>query len=400
MLKIGKSVGDGGVNEVHDACLVQALLVLIKDLKGSPYLGTYDGDVGNLTKGAIKAFQTERVREPGSMDAGAGLRAAVAANLVPKLGLVEPDSATWKKLVELVPADYKEMRVIADTRTVYLPHEQADLDSSKAGVTGIPLAAAFRGNVLTFLDEMFATHGIAISVTPAWADGGRRTFADQRRLYDQVDENGNRVTQAGPGESNHNFGRAVDVGFQRLRWLKADGTVTEDEDWWLHKLAKAAKGAKRTVELFTAMRAIAIEGRAKLHQGPAKDWPHLQAYDDAGLDMAARLAALLNLVGKMKWSGARQRYRCDLGLGGSLVEVGTAVQIWDKAATIGPAEIARLRTEAARRTPPPPKPGARPAPPPEVKVTDIKATDVSAMKAALRADFEAADAAWQRWSTI
>jgi hypothetical protein len=58
------------------------------------------------------------------------------------------------------------------------------------------------------------------------ADGTRRTFEAQYQLTLNV-QNGKAVTNAGPGESNHNYGQAVDIGFKALRWLKKDGTPVE-----------------------------------------------------------------------------------------------------------------------------------------------------------------------------
>ena len=46
--------------------------------------------------------------------------------------------------------------------------------------------------------------------------------------------------------------------------------------------------------------------------------------------MARRLAVLLTLVGKMKWTGNMQQYKCDYGAGGSYYHVGTAKRIWNE----------------------------------------------------------------------
>lgn len=60
MPDIKDTVGDGGKNKVHDVALVQAMLRLIKDAAGKPFLATnYDGVYGGDTKSAITRFQVE-----------------------------------------------------------------------------------------------------------------------------------------------------------------------------------------------------------------------------------------------------------------------------------------------------------------------------------------------------
>ena len=41
-----------------------------------------------------------------------------------------------------------------------------------------------------------------------------------------------------------------------------------------------------------------------LNRGPEGDRPHLQAWSDAGIDMADRLAAHMTRVGRMRWAVA------------------------------------------------------------------------------------------------
>lgn len=57
---------------------------------------------------------------------------------------------------------------------------------------------------------MFTTYQLVLTVAPS---GGRRTFQNQ---YD-IATDGSGATDAGPGESNHNFGQAVDIGFNHLK---------------------------------------------------------------------------------------------------------------------------------------------------------------------------------------
>ena len=61
MSDIQDSVGEGAAkNNVHDLALVQAMLKVIKNATGQPYLSSnYDGVYGKDTKTAITKFQQD-----------------------------------------------------------------------------------------------------------------------------------------------------------------------------------------------------------------------------------------------------------------------------------------------------------------------------------------------------
>ena len=92
----------------------------------------------------------------------------------------------------------------------------------------------FGTNVAAVINRIFDSYGIATGVC---ANGDRRTFQTQYQLL----TSGRNVTHAGPGESNHNFGQAVDLGFEGLRWLRADGTPVDNETSWLHALIRSSR---------------------------------------------------------------------------------------------------------------------------------------------------------------
>lgn len=94
---------------------------------------------------------------------------------------------------------------------------------------------------------------------------------------------------------------------------------------------------------------------------------HLQSYDQNSASASRSLAALLNLVGTMKWSAS---YKSNLGTGKQLFPVGTAKQIWAGNATVSKAELAKAKG---------------------VAVATITAKDIKAMQIALKADFELAE---------
>ena len=190
---------------------------------------------------------------------------------------------------------------------------------------------------------------------------------------------------------------ATDIGFAGLRWLQANGTVQANEDPWL-KYLHAAKAAEET-RFWTALRTVGTSAAVGAFRGPLSDSPHLQNWDDSTVLMTLRLAAHLQASGTMKWSrgvvaSGATTYKCDLGLGVAQYDVGTAMQIWDLNATLTAATLTQARAAAAaaaaahapRGTPPP-----KPQPP-------ATAADVTAMRQALRAQFDLADTNWRNWT--
>ena len=392
MQKITDSVGDGGANKVSDVVLIQA--ILLKTLKpaavpaAASYLNNYDGDCGNKTKAAIRAFQADHVFVTGD-----GL--ACAPNPRATDGVVKLNDATWEKLLEKVPVAFSDMRVLPGGKIVYVAATAEQLQSRISAVAGLTFALAFRTKVVACINLMHEGHGIAIGVC---REGDRRTFQTQ---YDLL-TSGRNVTSAGPGESNHNFGMAVDLGFEKLRWLKKNGEVVEKETSWFHVLNPEQNVIGSEELLFwEKMRSVGTSSPG-LFRGPMGDRPHLQNWDDSGVDMATRLADLLTRSGTMRWRGARQAYSCDLGMGGEYYPVGSARQIWARqstvtAASLTLARVAQAAATAASQIPAPatvPRGGPR-IPPVTPPVTPA---DLTAMKQALRSEFELADANWQNWT--
>ncbi|WP_426172928.1 hypothetical protein [Massilia sp. TWR1-2-2] len=379
MQTIRASVGDSGTNAASDVALLQAILLKTarRPTPAAPYLSSCDGICGPITKGAIRAFQADHELAPPNP--------AVAA------GLVRPGDATWTKLLENVDRDFSDMRVLGTT--VYVAAPNAQLQRNIAAANADTFTAGFRVKVIACINRMHALHSIAINVCPK---GDRRDFQTQYELL----ASGRGVTNAGPGESNHNFGMAVDLGFAGLRWLNRDGGVIENETSWLHRLD--AHRCDQAMLFWEALRAVGTSGEVGAFRGPVADRPHLQNWDDSGVVMAARLADLLTRSGTMRWSGTRGSYATDLGLGGALIPIGTAAQIWNRQAAVTVEVLTRARelgvaSQEVRSQGFDPQPqnqphgahgAARPATP----------TDVLAMQQALRHEFELADANWQNWT--
>jgi hypothetical protein len=352
---ITASVGESAVNKSHDVALVQAMLRIVKNAKGVPYLsGNYDGSYGGGTKDAILAFQSDHAKviqagQPGKE----------------KQGVVDVGGATLATLAGALPATHKELRVIPNSKTVYLEGATADAAASAGAIRNDgEFEATFRTRLASLVDTMYTTHRIVLWITPT---GRRRTFAQQAV---------EKKTFAGPGESNHNFGRASDLGFRGFRWIQGDGTIKKDADWLNSLEATSAAKASALWQVRDALAAKLPLYRLQFEQ------IHLQLYDQATFDNPRSLVKLLNAVGKAKWDTG---YKSDFGLGGALFQVGTAKQIWAGNATVSKADLAQALSAKTNKL---------------VKEADIKAQQIIDTQKALKADFEAADKNWMKWVKV
>lgn len=389
MQNLSGTVGEHGANTRHDTALLQAILVLTRrpanlDPQRSKYLAAIDGDCGERTKGAIRQFQYDQV----FVAPGGGRSQAVPGVTA---GLISPNDVTWKKMTAAVPDGFTDLRVLNASKTVYVAATQAQRNARIADVGRLTFQPIFRRNVIALINGIYDRHGVAIGVCRA---GDRRTFQTQYELL----TSGRQVTNAGPGESNHNFGQAVDLGFENLRWLRRDGTVVEDETSWLHRLDPQQRAIGEALVFWNMLR---NEGaRVGLHRGPVADHPHLQAWSDAGIDMATRLADLLTRAGGMRWTGRQQRYQCDLGFAGLFFDVGSAAQIWNRQATITAATLTEARSQVGGQPLAAPGAARQPAGAPRGAPAGAPAVtpqDIAAMRESLRGDFAAADGSWEKW---
>lgn len=347
MPSITSSVGDAATNKTHDVALVQAMLRVVKKNNVSYLAGNYDGSYGKLTKDAIIKFQNDYK--------------LVHAKSVDKPGKIMPNGETLNKLNASLPQAYKSMLIIPDTKTVYLAGSAADAAASKTAITGKQdLDATFRTSVGQLVQNMYNQHKIVLKVTNS---GWRRTFADQAAITN---------TKAGPGESNHNFGRAVDLGFRGFKWVQGNGTITQDNDW-LSNL-EAASNAKASA-FWDKRDAIALKPPISLFRLNFERI-HLQSYNQATVSSSRSLAALLSLVGTMKWIA---RYKSNLGKGTVYYPVGTAKQIWAGQSPVSKADIANAQG---------------------IPVAKVTAKDVKQMQTALKSDFEKADQNWKKWNPV
>jgi hypothetical protein len=352
---ITASVGEGAINAVHDVALVQAMLRIVKNAKSVAYFGgSYDGSYSAHTKDAIVSFQKDNATVIQAGQKGKE-----------KEGVVDVGGTTLATLATALPATHKNLRIVPNTRTVYLEGTAADAIASAAAIRGdAEFEATFKARLASLVDTIYARHRIVLWITPT---GRRRTFAQQAAET---------KTHAGPGESNHNFGRASDIGYRGLRWIQGDGAIRKDDDW-----LNALNGldASKANALWDARDAVAA--RVPLYRLNFERI-HLQLFDQSTVDNQRSLVKLLNAVGKAKWDTG---YKSDFCLGGALFPVGTARQIWAGNAPVAKADLAKAISGKTKKV---------------VKDTDITAQQIVDTQKVLKADFAAADTHWIKWAMV
>jgi hypothetical protein len=381
MPRLTGTVGNRGANAAHDVALVQAILHVIKNRAGESYYpAAYDGICGTRTLDAISRFKSDHQLGPTPITAAASIgpqRSSFVGPPAPGPAPIDNNSQTWRDMVAALPSEYKGARIIPGTLTVYLEMSAADAAASASSIAAdSQLDAAFRQKIRQLVDRMQQLHGIALTSPPA--DGRRRTFQQQANLSAAV-------TGAGPGESNHQFGQAVDIGFNRLAVVARAGGIHR-ADYWLNH---AGLTPKQQGEFWEARNKIAFGQLGLFPTSKHGDFPHIQAYPDTSVSCGKSLVALLTAVGKMKWklgaySGANQ-YQSDLGYGGAFFSVGTAKEIFLGNATITAEAIASARGTKSGKL---------------VKPTEITQPEIAAVRRALKADFDAADANWTKWKPL
>jgi hypothetical protein len=370
------------------------MLKVVGRFKGVGYFhGDYTDPSSGDTGSAIVAFQKANDLAP----------SATAKDQRPdRSGLIEPGSPTWQRLVGQLPDAYKQARTLEGTTLAYFPMQAFVEGQSLNEIRLHELDAGFKDKLVSLVEKFYVKSGIVLFINPT---GWRRTF----------DEQMGKVTEAAPGESIHQYGVAVDIGFKDLPYVAVDGTIRQTaasnrgfEDLPRHK-----------EPFFKARNKIAVDQLGLFATILSNDWFHLQAYDDARLDSVTSFMTLLESVGKrMSWGPHYMTptdYWCDLGLGGERFLVGTAVEIWDrkKAIVLTKADLAKALNAKLTADPQfsaeqflglplgstahPGTPGDKPAP---ITAANLSGRHLAAVKTLLRAEFTAAQAQWKKWRPI
>ena len=344
MTTLTADVGPKASNLSHDVTLVQAMLQAIAQPSGRRYYDTrYDGIFGPITAAAIVAFQTDRgISGPG-------------------LGTVNMATTTWKQLLQALPPDRQGMRIMMGTSIVYLAASQSLLSRGQARLQVAKFRPGFAPRVGNLIREMYQRHGIALF--PDEKKGAYRTFKDQWDLH----------TNIGPGDSLHNFGLAVDVYFNPLTLVKPNGALTSA----IHISLQELEILNMTTWLaFWNARDRIARGHG-LYPIGISDRPHLR--HPANVSGGRSLVAHLNSRGKMKWelkSGPPNVYKCDLGGGRMLVDVGTSAQIWQRHANLTTQTIGQAFG---------------------IPATQVGPGDINKFRQALQDEYRWAESNWLRW---
>ncbi len=344
MTTLTDGVGRKGANLSHDVTLVQAMLQAIVRPSGPRYYdANYDGIYGPITAAAIEAFQTDR-----------GISGT-------EFGTVKMATTTWKQLLQALPPDRQGMRIMMGTSIVYLAASQALLSRGQARLAAAKFRSGFAPRVGNLIRDMYQKHEIALF--PDEKKGAYRTFQDQLNLHSDV----------GPGESLHNYGLGVDVYFNPLTLVAPNGALASAGGIDILDLKTMSFS---TWNAFWNARDRIAQGHGLYPIGPG-DRPHLQ--HPSNVSGGGSLVAHLNSRGKMKWifRGAQVNvYKTDLGGGGTLVEVGTAAQIWRGHANLTTQTIGQAFG---------------------IPATQVGQGDINKFRQALQDEFRWAESNWQRW---
>jgi len=396
MAEITDSVGAGGRNHGHDVVLVQMMLKVISRSGGRSYFGgdyTQTNTKNGQLAAAIGAFQQAHNLIPPPQK-------GTVVEKTDRLGLVEPGSQTWKKLVTSLPGEYRAARTLEGTSLAYFPMREAIKDQSINELRAHELDPDFKEKLIALVTRFHAKSGIALFVNDT---GWRRTLKDQI----------GKKSEAAPGETIHHYGLAVDIGFKDLTYVAMDGSIQTTAT---HKRGFEGFENRHKEQFFAARNKIAVD-QLGLHPTIfGGDLFHLQAYDDGRLDSVTSFIALLETVGKrMSWGPQYMTptdYWCDLGLGGERFLVGTALEIWhpDKHLALSRSDLARALNAKLAADPkfsvegylgvavPALKAASAPgAAPRQLTGADLNDTHIAAVKRLLQAEFIAAEKAWRKW---
>lgn len=133
----------------------------------------------------------------------------------------------WGKISEKAAAD-----AVASFAKSAAAFPKFDVRSEKNVATLLPLMQVKAREILRCGLEFMKTNGISVSVL-----SGTRTYAEQDALYRQRPK----VTNARGGQSNHNFGIALDVGlFKGGKYLTGANRAEEKAYADFAKLVKAS----------------------------------------------------------------------------------------------------------------------------------------------------------------
>lgn len=176
------------------------------------------------------------------------------------------------------------------------------------------LRSEFRRDIVSVIRKMY-NHGIAMGA-PSKFKAGYRSFAQQYSIP-------SRSTKAGPGESFHNYGLAVDLGV--LEWVDSDGK--RHSDFWLGKMDGKAGYRGLSSKIWKLRNSFCSN---KVH---SLSWEiiHLQGLPARTSGRSALVKCLNKVASNTKYEykkGGSKSYECKLPNSSNWVNIGTAKELW------------------------------------------------------------------------
>ena len=304
----------GGETREDDGAFVKELQ---EDLSATGFteVGAADGDFGDKTLSAVSTFQLAAQKQNRKKD-GRTVQAEVSYRESDE-GVVDDSTASEIKLWLAKRYSKPEPEVLTFPGTNF-KYQSTSMKLQKCICT-LPnqLRTDFKSKIETVIREMHKL-GFAFGVLDS-AKAGYRTFAQQDSIPAKS-------TNAGPGESFHNYGLAVDLGV--LNWVDEDGKGRND--FWL--------GQMDSIKKYRGFPAKVWAQRNRFAPGGVYDlsWEviHLQGVEASSSGRSALVMAL-NGVAAASWKyrkAANKCYECSLGGVAGWTNIGTAKQMWARQA--------------------------------------------------------------------
>ena len=300
----------------------QSIKNLQENLKkiGNEGIGNIDGDFGDKTKRAVIDFQKaaaekKRMKKDKTFIDVKEVLSGYSEGVFNKNCKEEMDK--WLQNGYVLPQDYL---TFPGTNFKYKKTEKTYQDC--IGTLPSQLRSNFKKNIEKIIKEMHDL-GFALGVMES-AKAGYRTFQTQNDIDPTK-------TKAGPGESFHNYGLAVDLGV--LNWVDDEGQSYND--FWLGKMNAIEKykgfsakiWQKRNSFCGSNVHSLSFE---TIHlQGVPKD----KSGRSALVECLNKAAANLNDSSWKYKKASNKKYECNLGTANTWKNVGTAKQMWSENAT-------------------------------------------------------------------
>lgn len=304
-LQLTNSVGINGINRYADVLALQKAfnqriksIFLTKPLKEDGNLGP--NPEKSETVAAIITFQRKIV------------------GIANPDGKVDVNGRTHNKINEM-PIDIQNSSEILTFPGTTFVHGKTKMTLSECTAT-LPdeMRADFKSRIIYIITEMHKL-GFAFGA-PKKYDAGYRTFQDQFLIPPGK-------TNAGPGESFHNYGLAADLGV--LNWVDKEGKSYPD--FWLGTMDKMAEYRGFSAKIWAKRNSL---GGANVH---SLSWEiiHLQGVS-AQTSGPANLVKCLNQAAGIsgfsyQYNDGKKCYQCKVSNTTAWVDIGTAKAIWSGA---------------------------------------------------------------------